>query len=38
MQGETYVMDVFEYFKKRRSEINIAFKGKPPPPPSTLNV
>ena len=32
MQGETYVMDVFEYFKNRRSEINIAIKGKPPPP------
>ena len=27
MKGETYVMDVFEFFKKRNREINIALKG-----------
>ena len=27
MKGDTYVMDVFEFFKKRNREINIALKG-----------
>eukprot|EP00945_MAST-04E_sp_MAST-4E-sp1_P003128 g3128.t1 len=27
MKGDTYVMDVFDFFKKRRGEINVAFKG-----------
>eukprot|EP00943_MAST-04B_sp_MAST-4B-sp1_P006191 g6191.t1 len=27
MKGDTYVMDVFEFFKKRSREINIALKG-----------